>query len=221
MEHSYWQEIWDTQNIRFHRSEANAFLVKHAETLKPFRRVYVPLCGKSLDLVQLAQQGHTVFGTELAQTAIEQFFTERSLTRTTSALGPYTVHCDPEHTYTLLQGDAFALMPEHLGGQVDAIYDRASLVALDPKTREAFVQSLLRVLRPGGVLFLVTFDYDQAKADGPPWAVSPAQVEELFSPFATIEHVESRSDAVSPSMAQKGVAEIYERAYLITKKAGS
>jgi thiopurine S-methyltransferase len=219
MDHSYWQERWDTQDIRFHRSEANAFLVKLAERLKPYRRIYVPLCGKSLDLVQLAQQGHTVFGTELAQTALQQFFAERGLTANLSTQGPFTQHSGPERAFTLLQGDAFALAPEHLGGQVDAIYDRASLVALDPKTRQTFVESLDRVLRPGGVIFLVTFDYDQAKADGPPWAVSASHVEDLFASFGSISELESRSDAVSPSMAQKGVSTVYERAYWITKKA--
>lgn len=42
-------------------------------------RVFVPLCGKSLDMIWLAQQGHEVIGVELSPVAVEDFFRENGL----------------------------------------------------------------------------------------------------------------------------------------------
>ena len=53
--------------------------------------VFVPLCGKTLDMVWLCQQGHTVVGCELSEIAALDFFKENSIpyeTRESSMNGP-------------------------------------------------------------------------------------------------------------------------------------
>ena len=41
--------------------------------------VFVPLCGKSLDMVWLLEQGFSVTGCEISELAVQQFFTENSI----------------------------------------------------------------------------------------------------------------------------------------------
>ena len=39
----------------------------------------MPLCGKSLDMKWLAEQGHSVVGIDIVELAAQQFFTENDL----------------------------------------------------------------------------------------------------------------------------------------------
>ncbi len=81
MDPAFWQERWKNQDIGFHQPEFHALLQKYWSRLdlRPGSPVFVPLCGKSLDMVWLAQQGHRVIGAELSELAIDDFFAERGL----------------------------------------------------------------------------------------------------------------------------------------------
>lgn len=190
-------------------------LAHYSAKLAPFHRVYVPLCGKSLDMVYLAQAGHQVIGTDLATLAFEQFFQEQQLSPSTISRGRFRVHVDGP--FTLLEGDAFKIDVQDVDGPVDAIYDRASLVAVDPKTRVDFVESLYRVLKPGGALLLIVFEYDQSKLDGPPWSVRDEDVRKLFHRFGTVSLLETRNEPVGPRFIEAGITSMVERAYWIEK----
>jgi hypothetical protein len=139
MDAEFWKDRWANNEIGFHRTEGNPLLLAYAPQLASYTRVYVPLCGKSLDMVHLQQRGHRVFGTELAETAVEQFYREQGVipvVTITSKYGRYVgAGTETATAITLLLGNAFALDPADLDGPVDAVYDRASLVALDPATR--------------------------------------------------------------------------------------
>jgi thiopurine S-methyltransferase len=213
MKQDFWSQKWQQRELAFHRSVANRSLQAFAQRLSPYLRVYVPLCGKTLDLPYLRDRGHTVFGTEFVRQAVVEFFNERQESPETSSSEPYEVHRSTN--FTLLCGDAFALQTKHLGGAVDAVFDRAALVALDPATRAAYVESLRRVLRPGGVILLVVYDYDQTLTSGPPWAVSPLQVNELFSPLGTVTLVDELNESASPRLHEAGVRTTFERTYWI------
>jgi thiopurine S-methyltransferase len=223
MEPEFWKERWAKGEIGFHRAEVNPLLQEYSPKLAPYRRVYVPLCGKSLDMVHLRESGHQVFGTEIAEDALQQFFREQDVEPAVTQTGNYRRYTSAQPTpeteadFTLLQGDAFALETADLGGPIDAIYDRASLVALDPRTRARFVESLQRVLRPGGAILLIAFEYDQSKISGPPWSVSDADVHQLFGSFASITLLQTLKSSVNPRFQEAGVTELFERAYWIEK----
>ena len=76
MEEGFWQARWQRNQIGFHRQEVNPGLKKYWPTLQvaPGRCVFVPLCGKSLDLLWLAEQGYCVLGVELIEKAVVDFF---------------------------------------------------------------------------------------------------------------------------------------------------
>jgi len=214
MDHDFWRARWQSGDIGFHRDAPNSLLVEHANYFAGASRVYAPLCGKSLDLTFLRSRGHHVFGTELAHEAIEQLFDELKEKPARSTRGPYQVY--EVDRLTILEGDAFALEAEHLGGKVDAIYDRGSLVAVDPRTqRRQLLDSFGRVLSPKGRIGVIVFEYDQSKANGPPWSVSPKDAAELFSTFGVPRLLGERPESVSPRLAEAGIATIAERFYAI------
>ena len=78
MDPTFWHQRWEKNEIAFHEGKANALLVKHFHelTLAKGRRVFVPLCGKTLDISWLLSNGYHVAGAELSQVAIEQLFME-------------------------------------------------------------------------------------------------------------------------------------------------
>lgn len=215
VERPFWEEKWALGQTNFHEGAPNALLVRHAARLEGRERVYVPLCGKTRDLAFLRDRGHTVFGTEIVPQAVAQLFDEHGATASVDDVAPFRRHAADR--LTVLEGDAFALDPSHLGGPVDAIFDRAALVAVAPETRIAYVTSLTRVLRPGGVALLVAFDYDQNKVSGPPWAVSPSVVSSLFGADYDAELLEEHTAAPSPKFKAEGV-DVIERLYALTKR---
>jgi thiopurine S-methyltransferase len=213
VEKSFWEAKWRDNEIGFHRAEPHPMLVKYGERLG--KRVYVPLCGKSTDLGFLEASGRETFGTEIVSQAVRDLFAERGEQHHESKLHPYVKHTGKG--LTVLEGDAFLLEPKHLGGFVDSVYDRASLVALDPRTRPKLVQSLLRVLQPRGTLLLVVFDYPQEKIPGPPWVVPDVDVRALFSEFSQVEELETNAQVAGAKFQAAGIAQLHERAYWITR----
>lgn len=220
MHHGYWQERWDKGEIGFHASEVNPLLVAHLGALAP-GNIYVPMCGKSRDLTYLAERGFAVAGTEWVHEAAAAYFAEAGVVAATSQLGPFTCLRAPGLAVALLVGDAFALgeaVPTPHLPLFDSAYDRASLVAIDPARRRDYVDTMHRVLRPGGTLLLVTFDYDQQKLDGPPWSINDDLVQTLFASRFELQRLEQRPAPVSPRFAAAGITALHEAAYLLRRQ---
>jgi thiopurine S-methyltransferase len=98
------------------------------------------------------------------------------------------------------------------------VWDRAALVALDPKDRPAYLDTLWRVLVPGGLVLLVTFTYDQKKLPGPPWSVSDDDVQALCGERFTIERILTRDEALGPKFIEAGVTSLTESLYALQKR---
>src|SRR5690606_29079731 len=126
-------ERWKNHEIGFHRHEVHPLLTQHIEAVaQPKATVFIPLCGKSLDMKWLVDSGYQVLGIELNESAIKAFFAEHKLQPSIHQEGPFRVYRAPG--ITLYQGDFFELTPAHLDG-IDAWYDRAAMVALPPAMR--------------------------------------------------------------------------------------
>ena len=121
-----WQQCWRDRSTDFHQKSVNAFLTRFwpGFELEPGSRVFVPLCGKSLDMIWLAAQGHEVIGVELSPIAARAFFSENRLRPVRRKVGNFTLW---EHgKLSILCGDYFSLTQRDLG-RIDAVYDRAGL----------------------------------------------------------------------------------------------
>jgi thiopurine S-methyltransferase len=189
MQQEKWADRWRSGQIAFHQAAPNELLVRHADAFAGRRRVYVPLCGKSLDLLWFFERGHDVVGSEFVGDAVAAFFAEHEAAlegRPTSVrMGDVVLH--EVAGLRVVQGDAFGLDTAALGGRVDAIWDRAALVAIDPDRRDDYAKALRRVLADDGVIVLVTITYDQSTGPGPPWSVDAAEVERVFGSTFAIE----------------------------------
>lgn len=219
MNQGFWNERWAQGQIGFHKAVAHELLVAHHDgTLKGRQRVYVPLCGKSVDLVWLRDHGHDVVGCEFVGSAVAAFFDEQvpEATPTSTRVNELVLH--ETRGIRIVQGDAFAVDSFATGGRVDAIWDRAALVAVDPKDRPRYVEALSRVLLPGGVILLVTFAYDQSKLPGPPWSLADGEVDALFSGGFAIERLAARDEAPGPKFVEAGVTSLVESVFLLTKR---
>ena len=217
MHHDFWHERWQTGQVGFHQSAVHPFLERWWPGLgvPAGTSVYVPLCGKSLDMAWLAARGHRVVGSELSAIAIRDFFAERGLEPESGVQDGFRRHA--AGPFELLEGDALELGPAILG-PVGAAYDRAALVALPPDLRSRYAASLARLLPAGARVLLVAFEYPQEMKGGPPFSVEAAEVRALFEPAFAVEEVE-RLDilAASPKFAELGIPSLHETAFVMTR----
>ncbi len=202
MEENFWHRRWENNQIGFHKAEANPLLVRNLRALRltPGARVFVPLCGKSLDLHWLLAQGCRVAGAELSRIAVEQLFAELGVTPQITQAGSLTRF--EAHGIAVFQGSIFELTHEQLG-PVDAVYDRAALVALPPAMRAQYAPHVMELTARAPQL-LVCFEYDQACMDGPPFSVLEAEVRQRYEAafeVRLLERVEGeRLRGICPSM---------------------
>lgn len=219
MEGDFWLERWREGQTFFHQQRVTPLLQKFwpALNLPAGSRVLVPLCGKSLDMLWLAQQGHRVLGIELSPLAVEQFFEENQLQATThnSALGQHYVSGNIE----IVCGDIFNLDAATLAACV-GVYDRAALVALPTDMRARYVQHVYSQLAGNYQGLLLTLEYDQDLMDGPPFAVHEAEVQSLFSGHSKAVVLDRRSILEKePKFAQRGLTSLDSVSYQLCSNA--
>ena len=169
MEASFWHAKWEKSEIAFHQDDFNPLLLDHFGALKlpAGSRVFVPLCGKTRDILWLLQSGYRVVGAELSRLAVEQLFAEMDLQPGITQIGPLTRFAVED--VDIYCGDIFDLTASELG-QVDAVYDRAALVALPAAMRQRYAEHLVAITDRARQL-LIAYEYDQRLQNGPPFAV--------------------------------------------------
>lgn len=191
METDFWIARWQEGRIGFHEGQPNALLVRFADELKARKRVLVPLCGKSEDLAFLASRGHEVVGVELVEDAVRAFFAEHGIEPFVEPQGALTAW--RAGGLTILAGDFFAATQSDVG-DVDALYDRAALVALPEAMRARYVSHLRSLLVPASVGLVVTLDYPPHVRSGPPFSVPETELRSLYAGWGVelLAHSEER-----------------------------
>ncbi|GAB4116107.1 MAG: thiopurine S-methyltransferase [Sideroxydans sp.] len=206
MEHDFWHERWRNGEIGLHQNEVNPYFLKYWDALavSDTGTVFVPLCGKSAEMIWLRQRGHPVLGNELIMIAVQSFFAENGAIPHATMLDNF--ECLENDGIRLLCGDFFALRAEDVA-QVGAVYDPAALVALPPEMRRQYAAHMARILPPGTLMLLVVMDYPQQEMNGPPFAVTLDEVREHYGNAADIEVLQSR-DVLdeNPCFKQQGLA---------------
>ncbi|MEM6381832.1 MAG: thiopurine S-methyltransferase [Pseudomonadota bacterium] len=199
MEAAFWQERWRENRIAFHEFQPNPRLVDHVDALNLTgdQHVFVPLCGKTLDLDWLLAKGRTVTGVELNEGAVREVFERQSITPDVEQVGPLKRY--RFGALTVFVGDFFALTAE-MTGSLDAIYDRAALVAM-PETMRADYAAHLSALSGFAPQLLVTYDYDQSQMSGPPFSVPQAKIEAYYASRYAIKQLDDRP--ISGPLAQR------------------
>ncbi|MEN8212863.1 MAG: thiopurine S-methyltransferase [Pseudomonadota bacterium] len=215
MDPEFWIERWQMGHTGFHLSHTNPWLEKCWPLVAApvASTIFVPLCGKSLDLLWLRNQGFQVLGVEVSQLAVKEFFAEHALQPRVDRSGAFERwRCDG---ITLLVGDFFALEPGMVA-DVAAVYDRASLIALPGELRRRYVGKMGALFAAALPTLLITLEYDQQQMSGPPFSVAFAEVESLYRRRFSISQICSEEilDA-EPRFRSKGVTSLIENVYLL------
>jgi thiopurine S-methyltransferase len=174
MDGNFWNQKWERDEIAFHERAPNPLLLAyfHHLSLPDGSRLFLPLCGKSLDIHWLLSHGYRVAGAELSKLAVEQLFSELGLEPDITVIGSLGRYSADR--IDIFVGDIFDLSND-LIGRIDAIYDRAALVALPEPMRARYAAHLIDITARAPQL-LISYVYDQRLVNGPPFSVSPEEV---------------------------------------------
>ncbi|MBZ0112639.1 MAG: thiopurine S-methyltransferase [Thermoanaerobaculia bacterium] len=173
MDTDFWHQKWKAREIGFHQTEANPLLIKWFKelALEQGNRVFLPLCGKTLDIAWLLSNGYRVAGAELSETAIEELFLDLGLEFEITIVGNLKHYVGQD--IDIFVGDIFDLSASILG-TVDAIYDRAALVALPEVMRRQYSSHLMQITNRAPQL-VICLEYDQDLMAGPPFSISATE----------------------------------------------
>lgn len=218
MEAEFWLGRWNKGQIGFHQQDVNASLRAHWADLgvPSAARVFVPLCGKSRDMLWLRAQGHEVVGVELSRIAARDFFSENGMTPDVRVQGKFERWS--AEGVSVLCGDLFDLAPADLEG-AEAVYDRASLIALPRAMRERYAAAMRALLPPGARTLLVTLRYPDGQMEGPPFSVDEAEVRRLHADAWDVERLSSVDATASvPHLREKGASDVQEEAFRLRRR---
>lgn len=214
-----WHSFWREDRLKFHEGQVNQYLQRHISLfqLLPGDTVFMPLCGKSADILWLARSGYRVIGVELSDIAVRAFFEESAIAYEVTSNDEFSIFS--ADGITLYQGDYMDLRPQHLA-DCRWVYDRASLVAIEAFNRPSYSQHMLSIIPPRIPMLLITLEYDQQKVSGPPFSVSLAEIAGLYEPHYHIELLESHEKVDErPKWRQAGLESMRESALRL--EAGS
>jgi thiopurine S-methyltransferase len=208
-----WLKFWRDQRTDFHQNNVNQLLIRFWPSFhpQPSSRIFIPLCGKSLDILWLAEQGHEVIGVELSPVAIKAFFRENHMQPSKRRIGKFTLW--QQGKISILCGDYFALLPENLG-VIDIVYDRAALTALPLDIRKLYVTHLRLIVPDAEQVFLLTAeDVDESEEFNPDYVVD-SEINSLYATDYNIEvaHKErvSVTDSTNSELAELIEYKVYQ-----------
>lgn len=227
MNPEFWQARWQDKRIGFNQPEVNPLLIKYFSVLDlpAGSKIFVPLCGKSIDMVWLTAQGYDVVGIELVESAVQEFFTEQNIapiiTRNAAtqnaaeSANDSNIKCYQgqlaNQTIKLWVADIFALTAADIG-HIDAVYDRAALIAMPADMRSRYSDQV-RQLSDNAPQLLLTLNYDQNAWAGPPFSISSAQIQQYYGGDYQIDELEGEPSTLNanPEMA------VTEHVWLLNK----
>lgn len=212
MEHRFWHQRWENNDIAFHEGKANSLLIKYLDrlSLEKGSRIFLPLCGKTLDIHWLLAAGFRIAGAELSELAVKQLFDDLGLKPEVSKDGRLFRYS--AENLDIFVGDIFELSRKDLG-PVDATYDRAALVALPPDMRSRYARHLAAITNQAPQL-LICYEYKQNLMEGPPFSIIPEEVHRHYHDCYQVTLLESSQ---VPS-GLKGKCPASENIWLLMKK---
>jgi thiopurine S-methyltransferase len=218
VDHQHWLDRWKEDRIGFHEAQINRHLQTWFPKMAPAAGsgVFLPLCGKALDIQWCAQQGYEVLGIELSQIAIEAFFTENAIAFERSESECFVHYRAPN--ITLLQGDFFDLSIADLQ-HCQLVYDRAALIAMEGDNRLRYYDHMQSIVPERCDMLLISLEYDQAEMQGPPFSVPTDEIMNHYQKTFSIEQLESSSIIDErPRWRNVGLTALQESVFSLTRK---
>lgn len=213
MQAEFWLERWEQNQIGFHQDEINDHLQAFwAQLPVPAgSRIFVPLCGKSRDMLWLRSQGFQITGVEISPIAVQDFFRENQLEPQITQQGKFERW--EVDGLAILLGDFFDLNPADVA-DCAGVFDRASLIALPPPMRTRYAEHFMAIVPSAAQTLLVTMEYPQTEMKGPPFAVEEAEVRRFYAGRYTVERLFAADIlAENPGFRQRGLTRLEEKVY--------
>lgn len=213
MEPNFWHKRWAKNEIGFHQNLVTPLLASYWDNLYGSfaGTVLVPLCGKSKDLLWLAERGVEVVGVELSRVAVEDFFVENDLHAKVSSRDDLREYRSESLPITIYQGDFYSL-PDDIFRASKFVFDRAALIALPPEMRCTYVETFKTKLKPGAEILLVTMEH--SSENNPPFSVPESEVRELYEGEFSVQRIGEEAEEFR---GQKAINVIYR----LIKKSGN
>lgn len=206
MEISYWKSRWQKDNTGWHMQQIYPHLVRYWErlNLKEGANILVPLCGKSLDVQWLVNQDYCVIGVDVSEKAILELKDSLGISFKNISKGPFKGYLT--ESVQLWVGDFLKMQSSYIPA-IDAIYDKAALIALPANMRCKYAAVIKRLCEPHTQMMLNCFEYCQQEMTGPPFAVFREEAEKLYGERFAIElmHEESIFDQLQ-KFHQRGLS---------------
>uniref|UniRef100_A0A3Q1FV01 thiopurine S-methyltransferase n=1 Tax=Acanthochromis polyacanthus TaxID=80966 RepID=A0A3Q1FV01_9TELE len=203
-----WEEYWQKDNIGFHIDHVNP-CVCH-----PIMLLLLSVA------VRLADRGHSVVGVEISEKAVRQFFEENNMTYSEEAAAGVPgakVFKSSEKSISLYQCDLYDFSSS-VEGQFGAIWDRGSLVAVNPQDREKYAALMVSLMAKDCRYLVDNLLYNPTLYKGPPFFVPDEQLHSLFGHCCNIELLQA-ADALTDRTRKWGLDYLTEKVHLLTPKS--
>ena len=197
-----WLERWREGRIGWHEEHGNASLKKHWRASG--KRVLVPMCGKTVDMLWLEEQGNSVVGVELSDIAARAFFEENGLRYAVQedSLAAFTAE---DRDITIYCGDLFDFDAAGFTGW----YDRGAFVATPAERRPAYAELINQLLAPDACRLLITLEYDDTIATGPPFSIARDEIRRYWPDLREIERHDDIENG-PPKFREAGLKAMFE-----------
>ena len=165
-----WDELYRRRETPWEKGIPHPALVDFLEETGPLRgKIFVPGCGSGHDVRALSTAENHVLGIDLAARAMAKAEARPKI---------------GNEEYLL--ADLFEL-PAKFDHQFDWVFEHTCFCAIDPSQRKTYVEAIIRLLKPGGMLLAIFFINPDHDEDGPPYRVSTNELEGFFGKDFTIE----------------------------------
>lgn len=203
-----WHRMWRSNRIGFHQDEVSVFLTKYWQNTH--KNVFVPLCGKTKDMIWLREQNHQVIGVEFSEIAVGDFFSENNIQHSIEHSENLNIYRNKH--YKIYCNNFFDLP---ILEEVELVFDRAALVALPKDLRYKYQQYLKKITPNCTRTLLITYEYDQQQMPGPPFSIPQDMVNELYCDYTSIRKLDERDVLELLPMFQKRLSSMKECVYEI------
>lgn len=177
MDDKYWQELWEKGDTRWDMGAPSPALTTYCEQLEDKSlRILIPGAGSAYEAEWLWNNG---------------FRNVTILDWSAKALEGVAARLPYFPAEQLICGDFFALE-----GQFDLILEQTFFCALDVDKRHAYALKMFSLLKPGGTLAGLLFDFPLES--GPPFGGSKAEYKELFHRLFEIKIMERCYNSIQP-----------------------
>jgi len=218
-----WASYYTEDTLPWHLKDVNHNLKKHITTLTENKdasgiRILIPLCGKTVDMKFLYEQGFTVVGIEFSDIAIQSFAAENNIPLTAEVKEGYTIHTFDDRL-KIFQGDLFDFTPEKLRGLFDYWWDCGSLTAMVNEEDHEYIKLILSLMKVNARGLISLFQYEPSVYDGPPKSINQTKLEEILDGKFEIHQLAclSENDLPEEHTTRLGNSEVYHTLYLVQR----